>query len=356
MKEIQNIDSKKHLEYIDFIRVIASLMVVAQHVVGNYLNTYYFEFSTYERLSLFLIWTLSQPAVPLFVMITGVTMLNKNIPIKTLYEKYIKKLVVTFFIFLMVYLVYKVHMDYTNNWITENYLENLPSNLMQTAYHLWFYPMIIGLYIIVPILSKVVEDKGILKYIIKVVFIFLLISTAIDVLYLFNIINLHTYVSEIKSFFPILIIFCILGNYVEKNAFKITKNQKICWIVASALLFVFYMYLLVYTSRNSNMFSYYSFRNTVYSLTICFTIFFMSKLYYADIINKYIKSVISEISKYTLGIYLVHLLFVNYFFCTFKFTVINGFITALISIILVYVISLFTVLILRQVKIFRKYI
>ena len=350
MKEIQNIDSKKHLEYIDFIRVIASLMVVAQHVVGNYLNNGYADFSTYEKLILISIWAISQPAVPLFVMITGVTMLNRNIPIKTLYNKYIKKLAISFIVFLIVYLIYKVHMDYTNNWITADYIKNLPANLMQTAYHLWFYPMIIGLYMIVPLLSKVVEDGGILKYIIKLVFVFLIVSTTIDALSLFNIIDLHIFVSEIRNFFPILIVFCIFGYYIENNTFKITQKQKIWWIVASLLLFLFYMYILMYNSRSSSMFSAYSFRNTIYSLTICYTMFFMSKLYYTDAINKKIKALVSSISKHTLGIYLVHLLFVNYFFNTFKFTVVNEFVTALVSIVIVYTISLLRGLMGKKLK------
>ena len=80
-------------------------------------------------------------AVPIFVMISGALFLQRDIPTKIIYTKYILKLSVAYIFWSLIYSLY-----YGGN------LSRHVINFINSTFHLWFIPMIIGLYIAYPII------------------------------------------------------------------------------------------------------------------------------------------------------------------------------------------------------------
>ena len=99
-------------------------------------------------------------------MISGIFFLNKEVfDIKKIYFKKIFKLLVFYFSWNLIYyfvdiFIYEQSFD----------IYNFYNRLVIGHYHLWFIPMIIGLYIISPFLSRITthNDKKICKYFILV--------------------------------------------------------------------------------------------------------------------------------------------------------------------------------------------
>lgn len=43
-------------------------------------------------------------------------------------------------------------------------MEILKNELVNSHYHLWFVPMLVGVYLLIPMLKKIVEDHELLRY------------------------------------------------------------------------------------------------------------------------------------------------------------------------------------------------
>ena len=95
-------------------------------------------------------------AVPVFVMISGSLFLSREITIKELYRKYIFRIAAAFVFWSAVYAV--------RSYLKEGSLFSAWDLFVAGNYHLWFLPMIIGLYMIVPFMKVIAESEVLTKY------------------------------------------------------------------------------------------------------------------------------------------------------------------------------------------------
>lgn len=152
-KANSNIQGKNsRIAYLDILRIIAIFGVITQHVCApGYLlllgthNWYIYSIGEGQK------W-----AVPLFVMISGAIFLNpkKNISIKNILKKYIPRLLFAYLFWLVVYALI------APTW-------SVP------YYHLWFLPMLIGVYLLIPITRKIASDERVLQYAVVVWHLFI---------------------------------------------------------------------------------------------------------------------------------------------------------------------------------------
>lgn len=101
--------------------------------------------------------------VPIFVMISGAIFIPRVTDMKTLFGKNILRLVISFVVWSLFYaLVFPVAIlifkkePLNFNSIVEEFLSG--------AYHMWFIPMMIGLYLCLPLLKKICESEKTMKY------------------------------------------------------------------------------------------------------------------------------------------------------------------------------------------------
>lgn len=134
----------------DILRILACLAVITYHTPGwgmiNSISTQgSFEWTQYVVLNV-----LSKWGVPVFMMLTGYFLMspNKVISIKDLFSKYILR-VVTVLIFWNV-----VYAALYHNWLWHSLTES----------HMWYLGMLIGLYLIMPLLRLMATQVAVLRY------------------------------------------------------------------------------------------------------------------------------------------------------------------------------------------------
>ena len=142
--------------YLDLLRVIASLLVVVIHVNSANFRSVDVASDTFLAFSFFAQY--AHVAVPIFVMISGALFLDERRSVT--YDKIIKRniphVAIPFFFWSTAYaLVYSIAGKSTIGKVM-----NVLAAILKGSLHLWFLPMIAGLYLITPLLRTFTEDKG----------------------------------------------------------------------------------------------------------------------------------------------------------------------------------------------------
>ncbi len=147
--------SAKRIVFLDWLRVIACFMVMVVHASECvYSNDYSFSFpSEFARWSVCLINGFVRPAVPLFLMASAYLLIPLRTNTSTFFRKRLSRVVIPFIVWLLLYSVLPVLWG-------EYSIDDVKSNLMQVAInfiprasHLWFIYMLLGIYIIMPVLT-----------------------------------------------------------------------------------------------------------------------------------------------------------------------------------------------------------
>ncbi len=136
--------------YLDILRALACVIVVMFHSTGVYEDDVY----TVNFWVSNIFEAFARIGVPLFVMISGALMLNEdyNCTPKKIY-KHIIKMLVFFVIWSAIYCAKFLINGTLNIW-------GALTDFIKGPYHLWFVPMIIGLYLIVPLLRLWVKKTN----------------------------------------------------------------------------------------------------------------------------------------------------------------------------------------------------
>jgi len=82
--------------------------------------------------------------------------------IKRIYKKNIFRMLTAFLIWSCVYAVYVTIAIYFEGG--EETLLGFAKRIIVGHYHMWFIPLIIGLYVMIPILKRIAEDEKLLRY------------------------------------------------------------------------------------------------------------------------------------------------------------------------------------------------
>ena len=146
--------------YLDYLRVFSMLIVIASHITGGY-NFYNTDIRSAAWQTFNIYESLTRWGVPVFVMISGALFIGRGIPVRRLYGKYILRLAAAYFFWNIIYSVI------AGGGITDHI-----TGIISGHYHMWFIPMIAGLYICVPLLDKIAESEKLTKYFLLISFIF----------------------------------------------------------------------------------------------------------------------------------------------------------------------------------------
>lgn len=121
---------------LDIVRLIATLEVIWLHVSSNSL-----------------IKLMCSNCVLLFVMISGAIHLNEDYVFD--YSKMVRKILRITISFAICSIFYALLFDDTSS------IRTIFRNIFTGHYHLWFLYMIVGLYLVTPIIKYIIKDKRI---------------------------------------------------------------------------------------------------------------------------------------------------------------------------------------------------
>ena len=286
--------------YLDYLRLIASLAIIILHVSAqNWYNTEpstheWQVFNTYDS---FVRW-----GTPVFVMISGAIFIGKDIPIKKIYTKYIVRLLTAFLFWAIIYAVF------ANGTISDRILY-----IIKGHYHMWFIPMIAGMYVCIPLMKAIVETENRIKYFLLLWFIgACLIPEILLMIKDFGNSGMVKYVEAVSKTFSTIDLkttagysgYFILGYYL--NAINLRRNQRrviyvlgISGCIATAYLVQASM---LKTGTSSGYFNNISV-SVMFSAVAVF-VWFKYRTYNSDRMNLFVE----RMSRCSFGAYLVHVL------------------------------------------------
>lgn len=146
--------------YLDALRIIAICAIVLLHVAGSY--WYLLDVSSFDWAVINAYDCITRWGVPVFVMISGALFLDpeRPQPLRKLWTKNIPRLAA-----LVVFwgLLYALVYDWPHTWSAESASAFLHDLLFGTP-HLWFLFMLIGLYVIIPLLRCITANEQATRY------------------------------------------------------------------------------------------------------------------------------------------------------------------------------------------------
>ncbi|MDR2867914.1 MAG: acyltransferase family protein [Bacteroidales bacterium] len=294
--------------YLDFLRCMACIAVIQLHVSAS--NWYSADIHSFSWQVLNFFDAIVRWAVPIFLMISGTLFLNpqKEITIKNIWQKYIFRIVVAIVFFgLLIFLILYLPASIIAH---KNILLNIKDFIdCLHFYHLWYLYVIMGIYMIVPLLRLITlhATKKQLEYFMLILCLFTIVISPLKYIFPGNAITL---VADIIQF-PILsgyLLCFLLGSYLDRYDFKYKK-----WLYIMGGLSI--LATILGTSclsiwKNSPIDILYGYL-TPNCVCASMAIFVFIKDAYSKFKNQVNRlKIFGIISKYALGIYGVHVIFI----------------------------------------------
>lgn len=149
---------------LDFLRVLAAFMVVVLHVSVPYVTDNIESPNLYFTIGNFFD-SITRISVPIFIMLSGSFLLDNpnNKEYKVFYKKTLKKIILPTLIWSLIYCIYSILLEIFKG-ITGTDANFLVPFLNwvngEPFYHLWYMYMIIGLYLVTPVIISIKDDIG----------------------------------------------------------------------------------------------------------------------------------------------------------------------------------------------------
>lgn len=328
--------------YIDKLRVFATFCVIILHVSAG--NWAYLPVFKYEWQVLNFYNGAVRFCVPIFFMITGALMLDDNydFSIKKLFKKNIFRIFTAFAFWSLFYVV-------TNIVNGENSIKTLIKSFVLGHYHMWFLYAIAFIYFLIPVFRKICVDKKTTEYFILIAFFFVF---GLNMLEIFNFTDFFgTYVQNSSKINLGYIPYVFVGYFISKNRFS-AKNTKILYFLGCVSIFIT-IFLTKYVSIKQNLAV-----STFYSYLMP-NVFFVSVfifLLFKNLFNNKKSDIITNISKYCFGIYLIHPFVLSLIYKFITILSFNQIYSVLIISILAFFVSLIIIYFISKIPFLNKYI
>ena len=344
---------KRRETELDILRFFSMLSVIAMHVCGGVMKelpSKSFDFIVMNSLITIITW-----CIPIFVMISGGLFLNpkREITVKKLFTKYIKRFAVAFLFWTIIYQIYYYVSARVNGGETLNW-KGIICEAITGPYHMWYLYMLTGIYITIPVLRKITESKAITEYFIIVFIIFSFIQN-----YGVNLPIIGDVISAVmdKTDLPIgatYLGYFILGFYM-KNYDISRKIEYALYALTVLLLIANCSIFAVYVLKDiDGIWSVkYLMPNIVIKSAGIYT-FFVKRVSKINFSERTVK-IFSKLTEYGFGVYLVHAL-VNEFVGLTGWTAVtvSPFVSVPLLTIVIYGVSLAVTVAIRKIPFIGK--
>ncbi|MDN5284575.1 MAG: hypothetical protein JWR38_849 [Mucilaginibacter sp.] len=294
-------DKEQNITWINNLRLIAMFAVIILHTASPLL----FKFKgtpAQQWLVADIYNALVRFAVPVFVMITGALLLNKEYELTDFLKKRLGRLIIPFIFWSLIYVAYRWYNEefvFTGNvWIDTRFV----IHQLQTGsfYHLWYVYLLIGLYLFIPVISKFVRyatEKELL-YFLAIWFLTMLLSkpylskfdTAID---------LHNFTGYVG--------YLVLGYYLTYKKLNIKYLYSIAILTFIGLVSVIAAGTHYLQLKNHELSTFFYEPIGPFIVILSASALLIAK-HTVIKLNPATERIINNAGKFTLGIYLSHAL------------------------------------------------
>ena len=336
---METVTAKQRIIYLDFLKVIAIFLMVANHCVDNVTPA--------ERaLPWYNLWgsvynSFTRPAIPLFMMVTGILLLPTKMDMGSFYKKRLSRLLIPFLVWSVLYNLFPWFTGLLNcdpetihvffKWADTSQafgdaLRNIlmiPFNFSAFAVQMWYVYLLIGIYLYIPVFSAWVEksDKRSQR-------IFLAIwAVSLFVPYLRNYLTANLFGECSWNEFGLFYYFAgfsgymLLGYHLVKYPLQMSKVSKyalaaIAFAIGYAVTLIGFKNATAVEGQSEAMVElFFTFCSPNVAL-MTFAIFLIGKDLRFE--NKRVNRFISQFSICTFGIWMCHYFFVGPVFLLFK--------------------------------------
>jgi surface polysaccharide O-acyltransferase-like enzyme len=300
--------SGNRIIYYDILNILACFAVISLHhngAVHGFSNTLVWKEALFVEVVAY--W-----AVPIFLMLSGATLLNyrSKYDTKIFFKKRFSKVLIPFLVWSVLVLIWKCNTgQYTiQDYSIQNIINIILNYRMESVY--WYFPIQFSIYLIIPLLSLLVGEKyrKTLWYVTIAIFLTQSVIPPISKL---------VGISWNGGFnFPIggYVLFVLLGYLL--STIELNKKTRIIIYIISLCAAAF-RYVAIYTLsiksgiKDPTFFAYVYFPGVLLSIGV---FVFFKQIDWDRLIgeNKKTLKVISEISSCSLGIYLIHKIVMYY--------------------------------------------
>lgn len=302
-----------NIQWLDTLRALATLSVIIIHVSSPLVNMTFGKNMPYWWIGN-VVDSSVRFAVPLFLILSGATMLGKEYKTGEFYKKRVLRVLVPFLFWMVIYWIFRWAMLLPKqqphefqailSWAADIFLKEGISK------HFWYIYMILSIYLFLPFVGKAIRklnDRMILFIILGwIILNFVFRSFPINQ-YSWS----GDYANKLLGYF-LHSGYLILGYYLSRipvRSRKIRFSAAGFFILSVAISAVFtYIFSKNALRLNLSMYSYLLINTTIQSIAI----FMLAKD--LNIKNKFVSWTQQTISNYSYGIYLVHILVLGIFF------------------------------------------
>jgi len=314
----------------DVLRVIAMIMVIIIHVSNVYCRSFGFINSNSYIITL-CFNTISRVSVPLFFMISGALLLDREFNFKKYINRIIKYLVLII-VWDIIYLIWEYF------YLGETYDELYLLVISPYRAHLWFLYSIIVIYMIQPILKFILDRANkVFKYILFILWI------SIGVLSMYM--PFFSTNFSLVSYIGFFIFGKYLYDYLKNNDLR---KYNFIFVFMLILFYAFSIYLNYKASIKFNMFYNLFFAYRTPFITFNSIIIFI--LVYNLFHNKKPNKIIGMFSSLSLGVYLIHGIYLDVCFNVFNYLSINVLLAIISFTIIIFILSILSVMLIKKVK------
>lgn len=317
------------IPWLDNIRVLACILVIVSHIVGQFFVTPPFApgNSTFAWGSLYTV--LVRISIPLFFMISGSLLLPVAESTGTFLKKRFLRVLAPFFVWSILYTVFpwcyetltgdsfktifplsRATADLPSLWVN---LALIPFKF-NVGIHLWYVYVLMGLYLFAPIISPWIEKAG------KKEFLYFLSLWGITLFFPYIQLAYPSFLGKcpwneygtlhsFSGYLGYMILGCFLRKYYSRPSFGRTALWATPCLIAS-FFFTLYFYRLSTMEAQASSGIYINFASiNVALMAVCvFTLFQANPEFPAQ--GKW-RTALSDFSRMSFGIYLVHFFLVG---------------------------------------------
>lgn len=295
---------KDRVKVFDILRLIAAFSVVMLHSSAGYWYDYPVNSGTFFAVNF--IDGLFRFGVPIFMMISGALFLSGDceVNIKTLLKKNVLRLAIMFVLWSILYGVKDV---LTLAPYVDINVKFAIKECIQGRYHLWYLPIAVGMYLLVPILKKWVchsSEKEVRYFVI----LFMIFQIARET---FKAVFIGETASTVFGYMSFDLIcgyagYFVLGYYLFTYPLKKSLRISIYILCIPALLYNCvgsFLIQLWQGQRNGEIFDSYSISTFIVSAAL-----FSLALALKEKVSRKETKLLTNLSKDTLGVYVIHVM------------------------------------------------
>lgn len=309
--QIMEHTGKKHIAYLEVLRLVACILVVGVHVSAFNLEQVPVESLNFKVMNG--LDCLSILGVPLFVMISGALFLapSYEITVKKFYTRKIPRIVFLYFFWLLFYNVVNF-LENGTVWNFTNVKKQivLESLLGKGMYHMWYLPMLAVLYLLTPFLKSFAADRKKCLLFCALGFAYsILLPTALKFEFPYRTIVESLYNQFDCSFFGGYVTYYVLGHVLHEYVPKLSAQKKVALGLGGVIAMGIEIAVCNAWSVKNGIMS--TILNTPFSVTAFIGAAAIFLLLRDGVSGRKQEELSGKLAGLTLGIYLIHPLFLR---------------------------------------------